>query len=101
MGYWCHCRCGHGSWLWYLVFLLGLLGSNGGLISGYRGGSVSDLWCWVGCAMDCGMVKFQQWRDKDERDGDKILIFFFCNCTTVQFTVAQLQKLRNTWFCIP
>ncbi|KAL0007718.1 hypothetical protein SO802_009220 [Lithocarpus litseifolius] len=41
---------GCGSWLWCWVFLLGLLGSDGGSVSGYSGGSVSDLWCWVGCA---------------------------------------------------
>ena len=68
---------GHGSWLWCSVFSLGLLGSNGGSVSGYNGYSMSDLWCWVGYAVGCNLVKLQRWRDRDERDRDKILIFSF------------------------
>ena len=55
---------GRGSWLWcWVIFLLGLPGSNGGLVSGYNDGWLclccgfsSDLWCWVGCAMSCGLI---------------------------------------------
>ena len=59
-------------WPWVVVvvlgfFLLGLLGSDGGSVSGYSGGSVSDLWCLVGYVIGCGLVKLQRWRDRDER----------------------------------
>ena len=43
----CHCQCGQGPSVVVVVlgFLLGLLSSNGGSVSGYSGGLVSDLWC--------------------------------------------------------
>ena len=51
----CHHQCGHGSWLWcWAFFLLGLLGSDGGLVSGYSGGSVVGCACVVGYRLICG-----------------------------------------------
>ena len=47
-------------WPWVLVvllgffFLLGLLGSNGGLVSGYSGSSVVGYACVVGYHLICG-----------------------------------------------
>ena len=48
-------------WPWVLVvllgfffFLLGLLGSNGGLVSGYSGSSVVGYACVVGYRLICG-----------------------------------------------
>ena len=35
-------------------FLLGLLGSNGGSMSGYNGGSVVGCACVMGCCLICG-----------------------------------------------
>ena len=43
----CHCQCGQGPSVVVVVLgsLLGLLSSNGGSVSSYSGGLVSDLWC--------------------------------------------------------
>ena len=42
--------CGCGA----RFFLLGLLGSDGGLVPGYSGGSVVGCACVVGCRLICG-----------------------------------------------
>ena len=56
VGYGCYHQCGHGSWLccWAFFFLLGLLGSNGGLVSGYSGSLVVGCACIVGYRLICG-----------------------------------------------
>ena len=66
VGHGCHCRCGHGPWVVVVVlgfFLLRLLGSDGGLVFGYSGGWLClccglpfDFWCWVSCAVGCGLI---------------------------------------------
>nr|POE83720.1 hypothetical protein CFP56_31442 [Quercus suber] len=47
-------------WLRCWVFLLRLLGSDGGLMSGYSSGSLSNMWCWVGCAVGYDLVNLQR-----------------------------------------
>jgi len=54
-----HRWCGHGPWAMGRgygagFFLLGFLGSNGGSMSGYNGGSVVGCACVVGCCLICG-----------------------------------------------
>ena len=54
-----HRWCGHGPWAMGHgygagFFLLGLLGSNGGSMSGYNGGSVVGCACVMGCCLICG-----------------------------------------------
>ena len=52
-------------WLWYRFF-------------GFR----HALWCWVGCAMSCGLVKLQRWRDRDN-------FFFF-----LQYCYSAIQYVK-------
>ena len=42
-------------------FLLGLLGSDGGLVSGYSDGSVVGCACVVGCCLICGARLAMLW----------------------------------------
>ena len=54
----CHRRCGHGPWVMVVVlvfffFLLGLLGCDGGSMSGYSYGLVVSCACIVACRLIC------------------------------------------------
>ena len=70
----CHRRFGRGSWVSLLVwswvvgrgcgvgfFLLGLLGSDGGSLSGYSGGSVVGCACVMGCRLICDAGLVMLW----------------------------------------
>ena len=74
MGCGCHYRFGRGLWVspsvwsWAMgrgcgarFFLLGLLGSNGGSVSGYSGGSEVGCACVVGRRLICGAGLAMQW----------------------------------------
>ena len=57
MGCECYLRCGHRPWVVVVMldfFLLRLLGSDGGSVSGYSSGSVVGCACVVGCYLICG-----------------------------------------------
>ena len=71
---WRHRRFGRGLWVspsmwpWAMdrgcgvgFFLLGLLGSDGGSVFGYNGGSVVGCACVVGCRLICGARLAMLW----------------------------------------